>query len=209
MALFSSSPVSAYAPVGADAEEPGAPVASLLGEAWWRTCEVEEIRGEGASVRWRLRDTSDHYGLAITTLARDFSAAAMLLSLNIQKTTSPGAAALVRLSVNTGPGEPQAWDLSFDPATGLHQAAGANGRVFGRLTDNLDSWRASIAALVRPEVAAELQACLAPAIGPRPGVYSANARGEIVVRDVRFRRLRIDQFLRLTSDWSAESRAPA
>lgn len=203
MAQPFSDQIHAYGFVGADAEVGGLALPSLLDSTWWRTCEIDEIRAQGSLPRWRLRDNSDRYGLAITSLARDFSAAAMLFSLTVQKGDTPSPAALVRLSVNTGQEEPQAWDLTFDPTTGASRAAAANGRVFGRLTDNLDGWRATIAALVRPEVSAEVQACIAPAIGPSPGVYAPDAHGEIVIRDLNFRRLRIDQFLRLTARWTS------
>lgn len=171
-------------------------------DLWWRNCEIEEVKNPGRAPRWVLRDASKTYSTTMAPVAAACSGAAYMFSVSIQKMSEAMApAALVRLSVKPQDDEQQFWDVTLDPVTGKNKVPAAPGHAFGQVKDNLDSWRVSVVAMVPPEMTADIQACLAPSIGPEPGVYAPGAKGEITVRDLKFRRLQIDEFLATSAEW--------
>jgi hypothetical protein len=178
-------------------------ISDLSDDRWWSNASIEHVAGRGRGKRWKLTDDSKtDFQMAIAPVATGVSGEAYQFSVDIVKSTTAGAAALVRLTVKESGGADQYWDAQIDPHTGEFLPAKAEGQTFGAVEDLIDTWRVTVICLAHPRGVSDVQAALAPAIGKKVGKYQGDAMGTVQVQNLRFERLPISAFLASAAAWN-------
>jgi hypothetical protein len=178
-------------------------ISDLSDDRWWSNATIEHVAGRGRGKRWKLTDDNkSDFQMAIAPVATGVSGEAYQFSIDVVKSTTPGPAMLVRLTVKESGGADQYWDAQIDPHSGDFRPAKADGQTFGAMEDLIDTWRVTVICLAHPRGVSDVQAAIAPAIGKKVGDYDGAATGSALVQNLRFERLPISAFLASAAAWN-------
>lgn len=176
-------------------------VSDLESKAWWTNAKVERVSPSGGRPRWRVADTSHtSYQSALSSLGANLISKAVILTASIERQRKPGGSVCsVRLLLNhKTDGRETIWSAMLDPHTGEHRVQSNAYGAFAEVDDQVDAFGVTVIALATEEDIVDARAQIIPAAGLSLDDQGPTATGEIIVRDVAYRIVPLEEGRRMT-----------
>jgi hypothetical protein len=171
-------------------------IRDLASDAWWASVTVERLEARAGQPRFRLSDKSvTSYSMLTSRAAANVTNVGIVLKASVEKAAAAaGFISAMRLVIQPLPAQPELiWDMCFDSFSGRYLPPHNEYGAYGTVNDEGDAWRVTLVAFVQAGGHANVNMHILPAVGKAFRSYDQTATGTIIVRNVEFQQVPVNE----------------